>query len=325
MSEMLDMLATGEVPVRLRCPVKGEYLFVSNDKKKGDRVVEAHKDANDNRNEFVLVTGANGRFRLRNRARGTWVFVSNDKDGADHVVEAHSDAHDERNEFDVQTIDENRFRFFSPHYDQYVFVSNTRSGSDDVVEAHRAADEERSAFVFELPEPLTYTLKDMTYGDDLSAILDEPSEWHQTVIDNPLDTEATLSGELRVKYTTEQTWTSQAGVKAGISTTIQAGIPNIAEGKISVSAEASYSRMWGETRTEEREIAQTITTPVASHSKVTANYRLWVKRLNIPYSGTLVVHYEGPFGPGDYEQKVKGVYRGVAATRLEVQFTGSLG
>jgi hypothetical protein len=319
MTNLLSMLASNEVPVRLRSPLRNEYLFVSTDVKKGDHVVEAHASADDVRNQFTIRSRPNGRYGFFNRARRQWLFVSNDRDQSDEVVEAHADENDERNDFDVRFVGANRFVAYSPHYGKYLFVSNRKSGSDHIVEAHRT-DEERNVLALELPDPASYTLKDVKY-EDANIPQDTPmSELHETVLYNPLDQSQTVAAEISVTYTTEECWTNQVGVKAGVTTSFEAGVPHIAEGKIQISVESSFTRSWGERRTESRTVNRMISTPVAPHSQLRAHYRLWVKKLTVPYSGTLVVHYTGPFGEGDYEQPVRGEYQGVLASTLVVDF-----
>jgi hypothetical protein len=66
-----------------------------------DRIVEAHPNADEERNKFEVVALPDGSFTFFNISTRTFLFLSNDKRGNDFVIEAHSP--DElRNRFRVE-------------------------------------------------------------------------------------------------------------------------------------------------------------------------------------------------------------------------------
>jgi hypothetical protein len=63
------------------------YLFVSNDKKKGDNIVEG-KSSTERRSCFVFEPAENDMVYIKNIDKGMYLFVSKDKIKGDQVVEA---------------------------------------------------------------------------------------------------------------------------------------------------------------------------------------------------------------------------------------------
>ncbi|KNE67748.1 hypothetical protein AMAG_12473 [Allomyces macrogynus ATCC 38327] len=161
-SVLLDLVAKAQLPVRLWNPSYSLYVFVSNDTRAGDHVVEAHPDwaQAEYRNLFILKEDDTvpGRYLLFNPAYNEYLFVSNDRSGPDYVVESHSVIHksEARNRFELIPVrDGTAFRLFNPSYQQYLFVSNDKEGPHDhVVLAHPYADEARNEFELEIPQQL---------------------------------------------------------------------------------------------------------------------------------------------------------------------------
>ena len=67
----------------------GQFLFVSNDMAGPDRIVEAHPDADEERNRFEVNKLPND-FAFFNTSTRTFLFLSNDRRGNDFVIEAHN-------------------------------------------------------------------------------------------------------------------------------------------------------------------------------------------------------------------------------------------
>ncbi|XP_022145233.1 uncharacterized protein LOC111014736 [Momordica charantia] len=78
-------------------------------------------------------------------------------------------------------------------------------------------------------------------------------------------TQASNTVNLKLSYTDTKssTWTSSISMKLGIATTIETGVPFIADGKIEVSAEFSGGYEWGKTKTSSKtlEIAYDVSVP----------------------------------------------------------------
>jgi hypothetical protein len=123
----------------------GLWLFVANEREKGDRLVQAHSYSDEDRNWFEPVDGDHGTIRLYNPSTDTYVFVSNDTKGGDRVVEAHPYRSESRNGFVLESVGD-AYRLWNPHTEAYLFVSNDKDGQDYQVEAHPSKEEERNLF-----------------------------------------------------------------------------------------------------------------------------------------------------------------------------------
>jgi len=71
--------------------------------------------------------------------------------------------------------------------------------------------------------------------------------------------------------TKTKSFSNQFGVKATIKTTLQTGIPFIADGKIEVSAETSFAYTWGETLSEGKTIPVNLSVNVPAHKTYKAS------------------------------------------------------
>jgi len=149
---LIERMAHG--PFMLLSKKLDMVLYVSNDKKGGDHVLEAHslrEKRKDERNIFELREYIANQWFIHCIAQKEDIFVSGDKIGGDRVVEAHDFTKpEERNGFEIQVqADGQNVVLFNPSTSTYCFLSNDKLGAmfggDHVVEA-KADVEERSVF-----------------------------------------------------------------------------------------------------------------------------------------------------------------------------------
>jgi len=109
-----------------------------------------------------------------------------------------------------------------------------------------------------------------------------------------------------VSHTTseEYSFTQDSGTTIGVETGIQTGIPFLAEGKVSVSAEKSYS--YSKTTTQGKAKTWSATFPVKVPKKKTYKATVSVKQSNLKVPYTATITHAG-FAP----ETVTGVFKGV--------------
>jgi len=102
---------------RLFNPVFKKYLFVSNDIRNGDNMVEAHGAEGEARNNFQFIPVGERKYKIFNPTCNKYLFVSNDMMNGDNVVEAHPPAGEGRNDFDIQFPEEKSYKISNVKYD----------------------------------------------------------------------------------------------------------------------------------------------------------------------------------------------------------------
>jgi hypothetical protein len=106
----LPRIARAEDPdgrVRLFHPSTNTFVFVSNDladttSSDTDRIVEAHPNADEERNRFEVTALADGSFTFFDTHTERFLFLSNDQRDNDFVIEAHRRPEELRNGFRVE-------------------------------------------------------------------------------------------------------------------------------------------------------------------------------------------------------------------------------
>lgn len=136
----LDEAASSKQQFLIYNPDSSRYLFVSNDARRKDNVVEAHKYQYETRNIFQLEKLGDGSFRFFNSDYKRWFFVSNDRRGYNHVLEAHPYFTETRNQFKlIQAPNQpnGHYLILNLAYGLSLFVSNDKSYQDMIIEANR--------------------------------------------------------------------------------------------------------------------------------------------------------------------------------------------
>uniref|UniRef100_A0A7C9FFP9 Agglutinin domain-containing protein n=2 Tax=Opuntia streptacantha TaxID=393608 RepID=A0A7C9FFP9_OPUST len=135
-------------------------------------------------------------------------------------------------------------------------------------------------------------------------------------------TQQTSTHTFRFAYKDTTTTTWQASVSAGLSVraTFKTGIPFLARGKLTISAEISGTYEWGKTTEVTREIERTDQVGVPPMTQVTANLLASAGKFDVPFSytqrdilidGTEVI----------YRDKNDGVYSGGNNYNVHLELT----
>jgi Clostridium epsilon toxin ETX/Bacillus mosquitocidal toxin MTX2 len=159
------------------------------------------------------------------------------------------------------------------------------------------------------------------YFDLDHAIIGSPQIVDQLtqVLTNDTDTEQESIFKFEIDYIETRNWSTILGTKGNIQTTITAGFPFIAEGKIQIASEVSSSITWGTAVTIARKYSAEIPVKIPPHSKVTCKASVSISKVTIPYSAEAVYHFSG--GGGDTREKLTDTYEGATAYELQASWT----
>ncbi|CAF0879964.1 unnamed protein product [Adineta steineri] len=170
-------------------------------------------------------------------------------------------------------------------------------------------------------EEVSYIISKITY--DVSAVanqdLGEPRSVYSTTLTNrsPVDQQTSYT----YTFTTSETksWSMGVGYTLGVSTTVQAGVPEVASVGVTISSEISTSFTYGQDQTTEKSYSQAIQVTVPPHSKITASIIVLEGKVEIPYQSLVtVVFADGTqvTRPGE-----KGVFKGVQAVTAYADYS----
>ncbi|PYX92692.1 MAG: hypothetical protein DMG67_06110 [Acidobacteria bacterium] len=138
------------------------------------------------------------------------------------------------------------------------------------------------------------------------------------IVKNPSAT-ATISQQLTFShaYTASKSWSNSVGLKVGVKTSIKTGIPFLAEGKIEISMEASYSYTWGESVADQKTDSWVATITAPPKTRVRFQAVVTESTIDVPYSADLRVRRSD--GTTSTINNFSGVFRGVNVSRFSVE------
>ncbi|XP_074270591.1 uncharacterized protein LOC141594474 [Silene latifolia] len=108
--------------------------------------------------------------------------------------------------------------------------------------------------------------------------------------DNPTNKDQEASMNLTISTTKTTTWNNNISVGGGVETSFKTGISYIAEGKITVSVNASYSHEFGGTSGETQQVGDTYTVKVPPFKRVTGRGMATKGTCDVPFTYTQVDH-----------------------------------
>ncbi|XP_047961326.1 uncharacterized protein LOC125206074 [Salvia hispanica] len=132
-----------------------------------------------------------------------------------------------------------------------------------------------------------------------------------TTLTNNKDQVDTMSVEITYQDQKSYTFSRGFSLKAGVTATIETGVPFVAEGKIEVSFEISGSFQWDTTTTTTTSVTAQGSVPVPANSTVTVHYVGTRGTCNVPYSYTQQ-DQSSTTGEITYEDQTDGIYQGVS-------------
>jgi hypothetical protein len=180
------------------------------------------------------------------------------------------------------------------------------------------ADLDNLGIILALPEDTEYEYFNVRY--DLSrfkAVGERLLSLKEGLVEN--NSSGTINQALQFShaYTATKSWSNQVGLKIGVKTSIKTGVPFIAEGKIELSFESSYSYTWGESVSDQKTDSWTVTVtaPPKSHLRILAT--VMESTIDVPYTADLVVKKSD--GSSRTITSFSGVYKGVNVSRFDVK------
>jgi hypothetical protein len=179
------------------------------------------------------------------------------------------------------------------------------------------SDLDNLGLILALPEDTEYEYSNVKY--DLSAfkvVGERMLSLKEGIVKNP--SAATISQQLSFShsYTAGKSWSNSVGLKAGVKTSIKTGVPFLAEGKIELSLEASYSYTWGETASDQKTDSWVLTASVPPKARIRVQGVVTESTIDVPYSADLLVRRSD--GAVSTVKNFNGVYRGVNVSRFTV-------
>lgn len=104
----------------------------------------------------------------------------------------------------------------------------------------------------------------------------------------------------------------------GISTTISAGIPLVGEGKVKISASATFEYQYGKTRTVEHSNSYQLTAVVPPKSRIEASLIVFQSEIEIPFSTDFTIIYGD--GTEVKQPGQNGTFKGVIASKIIAEY-----
>ncbi|XP_047961725.1 natterin-1-like [Salvia hispanica] len=159
---------------------------------------------------------------------------------------------------------------------------------------------------------LSRKIYNVRYQMEYARIFDEaPCVAGSSTLINNEDGESTLQAS--VTYTDQKSYsfTRSLSLSAGISSTIEAGVPFITKASITVDYHINGAFEWGETTTTSTSVTGTAMVPVPAKSSVTVDFVGTRGTCNIPYSYTQEDKRSSD-GKVVYTNLYDGIYTGVS-------------
>jgi hypothetical protein len=122
--------------------------------------------------------------------------------------------------------------------------------------------------------------------DDVNISGLKPRDYFIKTIDNTTDTPQKSKIAIEYSVTTETRWDSSVSLKLGVTTTIKAGVPLLAEASVEISYEFSGSYSWGETKSETKTYSSEEEVEVPAHTEVTVRVVATEGTCDIPFTYT---------------------------------------
>lgn len=159
------------------------------------------------------------------------------------------------------------------------------------------------------------------YEEPEGTLESTPAEVTTTLIRN-LDDEPQLSEtEMSFTLSKEDTWNFAGGMQYGIETEITAGVPLVAESKITYSQQASFSYETGGSTTTTKEVSATAKPNVQGKSEMRVFIKANHYTTSIPYKASVKKTY---FDGSTATSEMHGVYEGVEVADWYIQYGESV-
>jgi Clostridium epsilon toxin ETX/Bacillus mosquitocidal toxin MTX2 len=205
-----------------------------------------------------------------------------------------------------------------PIFNRFTPFTDVKRGTLIGVYGGAGADIDNMGIILALPEDTEYQYFNVRY--DLSAfkaVGERLLSLKEGIVENGSSSSIDQAMSFSHTYSATKTWSNSVGLKAGVKTTVKTGVPFLVEGKVELSFEASYTYNWGETVTDQKSDAWTVTVKVSPHSRVRVLATVLESTIDVPYTADLTVVRSD--GSSKKIANFSGVYRGINVSRFTVK------
>jgi len=166
--------------------------------------------------------------------------------------------------------------------------------------------------------PSAYYATNVKYSISEAKILAAPPETVGSIdLTNRSSVQQTASQNASFSATETSSWSNTVGAKIGVKTSFSCGVPFLADGKVEVSVEASYSYTWGETKSTTKVVGQTVSANIPANRQMKVTFVAQRASMDVPYSATFVTEFSNGTKKEEY---ITGVYKGVCVSALTVEY-----
>ncbi|XP_036955490.1 natterin-3-like [Acanthopagrus latus] len=158
---------------------------------------------------------------------------------------------------------------------------------------------------------------DVKYITDESKTFQYPPEiMRKTVINNNECSTVTKTDTLTQSYEAQQRWDINFSFSVGVSTTIEAGIPLIAEDDVTFSTEVAFQYSKGNTVTETNTDTVSVEITAPPNHSCTATMKRLKYKLNIPFTAL----FSRTYGNGEiHTMSITGMYDSVQTAEIQAE------
>jgi Clostridium epsilon toxin ETX/Bacillus mosquitocidal toxin MTX2 len=163
-----------------------------------------------------------------------------------------------------------------------------------------------------------YEISSIDYDVNAAKILQSgPAELYRQIVRN--DTKETQSSTISGSKSVAETsgWSDSLAVKVGVSTSFKAGVPFIADGKVTVSLEVTNTYTWNGSTTQTKTWGFSTPVSVPPHTVIVCLVSATISTIAVPYTekGTIT------FKSGTkMSRRILGTYTGTTSHDLTVTF-----
>lgn len=145
----------------------------------------------------------------------------------------------------------------------------------------------------------------------------KPTSLSKVILTNNDNNEQEVTLSETVTLTQQKSWGHVVGVKAGVETTFETGIPMIVNGEVTVSAEVSYEHNWGESETTSSTVGVAAKVRVPGKHCMVAEVVAKRSKLMVPYTATFKEYKKGQL---IHTSQKSGVFENVQVYERRVKY-----
>lgn len=172
------------------------------------------------------------------------------------------------------------------------------------------------AFLYKEDALMTRVTSDFAYQNWVTTP-DTPINVASAIVDNQTEQMQQMSIAFQTTVSSSYTWNVSAGIKIGVSTTFETGIPYVAKGEVSVSTEISFNASYGQTHSVSEAFSYSAAVSVPAGATIQAN----ATASSYQISGSYTANYtENWAHAGAVSRQISGTIEGLSAYNVVVDY-----